>query len=175
MVCNLFVIFYFLTNSVTFICLYSLGVTLQQHINSLCSKVTVYCPLKNCKEKVERSQLASHLKVCPNRDVLCNQCRKIMPFHEFKNHSAVAARLPCAGYLFCPNQCIDEKDSIRVLLQTSLDNHLKNECARSAIACGVCENVLTRHLFEYHNKQCCDMHIAILNKKIQNMKDASQV
>jgi hypothetical protein len=138
----------------------------KNHLLHECEKELVKCDNSDeCTIRIPRNQFQKHLNECPYRTVLCNYCRKYVNFNTLIMHYKTCENYP----IECPNKCGEKISS------NFINSHLELYCNNSIAVCPYhiigCEYYDLRKLLKVHLEENLEMHMKLLNEKIQNLQN----
>eukprot|EP01101_Sappina_pedata_P006081 TRINITY_DN2936_c0_g1_i1.p1 TRINITY_DN2936_c0_g1~~TRINITY_DN2936_c0_g1_i1.p1 ORF type:complete len:449 (+),score=77.21 TRINITY_DN2936_c0_g1_i1:37-1347(+) len=130
---------------------------------AICAYKFEQCPFQPrfCK-RMRRSEIPSHLDVCPYRPCDCPYCSKRVPKFDLQSHYAN----DCASF---PIEC---HECTKKVSRSSLPSHISNECPEQYISCIYrshgCNFQILRKDLGQHERDCADVHVSLIEKSLMS-------
>ena len=140
---------------------------LPDHLNNICPKEIIQCTFKECKERIERSQLELHKLTCEYRLVKCEDCQNEFPYSVIILHKNLCNKMK----IKCNQNCG------LILQRDLLKNHIQNDCPNTIVDClfkkyGCEEKVFRKELRDKLNKNMIK-HMSLVIDKFE--KDINEL
>lgn len=137
------------------------------HITKNCPKEIIECPNNNCKVKLRREEMDSHVIICEHRDYICENCNLKMPFKELSEHKEI-----------CPKEKISCPLNCGTIIERQDFNLHKKKCINAIIDCpysflGCNHKLIKKDKKKLLNKYM-SLHLDLAVKKIKELEGLKQ-
>ena len=139
-------------------------INLKQHLKTNCFFEEIDCTNTECRVKIPRKELKSHLENCEFKKIDCKFCKNLIIIKELQNHEK-----------FCPKILIKCKKCNLKIRRDDVDNHIKNICKMSETSCpyidcqiGGSRKEVRDHVF---SKNGLLPHQNMLSERIKKIED----
>jgi len=137
------------------------------HITKDCPKEIINCPNNNCKVKIRREEMDSHLQNCEFRDCICEICNLSIPFKELSGHKEVCPK----EKIYCPLNCgtLIERQDINLHEKKCINYFI--DCPYSFLGCN--HKLVKKDKKELLNKYM-SIHLELAVKKVRELEELKQ-
>jgi hypothetical protein len=129
---------------------------LSKHLDNDCELAVCDCPLQGCSEKVKRTDLSDHQRVCPHRTVTCHRCETVYKTLAAESHEEVCpeVEIVCSNTEIRNGTTVDEckqkykrKDAA---LHESICKLAIVDCVYAPLGCGarILRKDMNQHLVD---------------------------